>query len=119
MPGRRNSRTSGLVAEDFFAEEREWESLAMSAEEESYASGLGVSPAKNEMREKENGRADHVGPPVSKDTPPCVITNGAACRPLACPLPACYPAYLSDVLASGVPVAVFVPVSAAAGRVSA
>src|SRR5438477_998644 len=48
-----------------------------------------------------------------------MTSRGAACRLLACPWTPCYPACLSDVPASGVPVAVFVPVSAAAGRVSA
>src|SRR5438477_4294799 len=48
-----------------------------------------------------------------------MTSRGAACRLLACPWTPCYPACLSDVPASGIPVAVFVPVSAAAGRVSA
>src|SRR6266513_1368958 len=48
-----------------------------------------------------------------------MTSRGAACRPLACPWTPCYPACLSDAPASVVPVAVFVPVSAAVGRVSA
>src|SRR5881396_1956094 len=87
----------------------------MNAEEESYARREDVSPAKTECAEKRNGRPDPIAAPVPKGARLSVTTSGAACRPGAYPWRACC---LSDVPASGVPVAVFVRASAVAARVS-